>query len=441
MESPAETLAAQAASTAARLTELARPADPADLAQVVAGLTTTELLELSRGVSTMSNLVDAIAARVSGEIAARSARDVEEPLAKRMGEKSAPALIAALGNLSIGRAAEWVGVGKGLVARRSLVGESLPCEHPLVADALDSGRLCLTGARMVVQALEHIAKFTTVDEVARVEAYLVEQAALVGVTGLRPLARGLVDRYDTDGIEPREEALRQKAFLKTWERDGMFCGRFAADPENGGYILAAIEARMNPRRQVKFTDPDDPAADPAVEDTRTLDQRRLEAFAAIARESLQHDPGDMSGTPVAMLVTITEEALTTGVGTAQIFGVGEPVSAKTARRMACSAKIFPVVLSGDSVPLDFGQGRRLFSEAQRLAMALRDGGCVWWGCPEPPGRCDAAHVEGWWAQDGPTNLSNGVLLCPYHHRRFDNDGWALEFRNGIPYLVPPAWVD
>jgi hypothetical protein len=32
-------------------------------------------------------------------------------------------------------------------------------------------------------------------------------------------------------------------------------------------------------------------------------------------------------------------------------------------------------------------------------------------------------------------------MCRFHHRRFDNDGWELENIDGIPWLIPPAWVD
>src|SRR3954454_3318593 len=73
-------------------------------------------------------------------------------------------------------------------------------------------------------------------------------------------------------------------------------------------------------------------------------------------------------------------------------------------------------------------------------MAVRDGGCSWPGCTEPPGRCEAAHIRAW-QHFGETNLDNGVLLYPFHHRRFDNDGWGFEWRNRVPYFIPPASLD
>jgi hypothetical protein len=34
-----------------------------------------------------------------------------------------------------------------------------------------------------------------------------------------------------------------------------------------------------------------------------------------------------------------------------------------------------------------------------------------------------------------------MLLCSFHHRRFDLDGWALEHRDGARWLIPPGSVD
>src|SRR3954468_1261828 len=210
MQRSSDTLVEAALALAALVTEH-DVSGSGSLAEVVAGLTEADLLEGSSRVGVLRNLIDAVGARFGGEIAVRSASGLGEPLAKRLGEKSAPALIAATSNVPLARAAAWCGVGEALASRRSLTGEELPCPHPLVAEALDAGRLCLEGARTILDALTHIARFASADEVADAERFLVEQAALVPVASLRPLARTLIDRFDQDGVEPREEALRQKA--------------------------------------------------------------------------------------------------------------------------------------------------------------------------------------------------------------------------------------
>ena len=75
-----------------------------------------------------------------------------------------------------------------------------------------------------------------------------------------------------------------------------------------------------------------------------------------------------------------------------------------------------MVLGGRSQVLDVGRKRRLHTEAMRLAMAVRDGGCTTRGCQTAPGMCHAHHDTPW-ARGGKTNVQTGRLLCPHHHRR------------------------
>lgn len=130
-----------------------------------------------------------------------------------------------------------------------------------------------------------------------------------------------------------------------------------------------------------------------------------------------------------------------GLGWAEVAGCDQPISAATARRLAADAEIIPVVMGGPSEILDQGRAMRLFTTAQRRAMALRDGGCVWPGCHAPPGWCEAAHRLSW-LDGGATDLDNGVLLCPFHHRTLDAEGWRFERDDGgVLWLIPPGHVD
>src|SRR5690606_11200020 len=137
--------------------------------------------------------------------------------------------------------------------------------------------------------------------------------------------------------------------------------RFIADmhPEGAGFVCAALDAHTAPRRQVAFHADDDgdrpPAANPDDIDTRPLAEKRVDALIAVCRESLANDQGTLAGTSVTMLVTVPLETLQTGVGTATIAGVDEPISAGTARRLAADAELIPVVLGADSEVLDLGR--------------------------------------------------------------------------------------
>src|SRR4051794_37485262 len=120
MTNPSDALAEQAAAFAARVAELAVPGGDDALAQVLDGTSDAVLRELVERLGPLSRLVDAVAARIGGEFAARSARGLEDPLARRLGEKSAPAAIAAIAHVPVSRAAEWCRTGQALAPRRAL---------------------------------------------------------------------------------------------------------------------------------------------------------------------------------------------------------------------------------------------------------------------------------------------------------------------------------
>ena len=119
-------------------------------------------------------------------------------------------------------------------------------------------------------------------------------------------------------------------------------------------------------------------------------------------------------TGATVVVTMTLETLTGGLADATL-DTGDRIAAHTARRLACEAGIIPVVLSGRREVLDQGRRRRLFTRAQRIALATRDRGCTAAGCHTAAWFCHAHHDQPW-ATGGTTDLTNGRLLCPTHHR-------------------------
>jgi hypothetical protein len=129
-----------------------------------------------------------------------------------------------------------------------------------------------------------------------------------------------------------------------------------------------------------------------------------------------------------------------GLGEAHIDGIEQPISAGTARRLAADAHIIPMVLGGKSEVLDLGASRRLFTRAQRLALAERDDGCAVRGCHRPPSYTEAHHIE-WWSTIERTDLANGILLCSKHHHGVHRDGWGIEVIDNVPWFIPPSSVD
>jgi HNH endonuclease len=91
---------------------------------------------------------------------------------------------------------------------------------------------------------------------------------------------------------------------------------------------------------------------------------------------------------------------------------------------AVMARLPPTLGGAPTQPLDVGRATRVIQPAQRTALAVRDGGCVFPGCARPLSWCEAHHL--WhWLDGGPTDLTNLALLCRAHHRAVHEGGWHL----------------
>jgi hypothetical protein len=395
------------------------------------------ILDALRQVGDLRRVAATLGAELAQVLAGRWAD--ENSAVRRSGEKSPAFLVARTAGIDPAEAADWCSAGAVATVPTNLQGEVLPTRYPLLAAAIAEARLELSGVRLIAETLDELALRASADDVSMIERVLVDLAPSLTTRELRRLCREAIEHADPDGAEPREDELRRRSGVQiVRRRDGLVQWIITMHPEAAGFLTTAVDARTAPRRQPTFQEDD---VELAVEhDNRTLGQQRLDALVSIARDSLCRDDGELAGTPVTMVVRLDYEALLSGIGSARIDGIDTPISAATARRLACDAEIIPAVFGGPSERLELGRSKRLFSKVQRRAIAIRDGGCTWPGCTAPPGWCEVAHIVAW-LLGGETNLDNGLLLCPFHHRRFDRDGWGFEWRDGIPWFIPPAWLD
>jgi hypothetical protein len=84
----------------------------------------------------------------------------------------------------------------------------------------------------------------------------------------------------------------------------------------------------------------------------------------------------------------------------------------------------------------------LFSARQRVALAIRDGGCLFPGFERPASYAEAHHID-LYSQGGCTDLDRGVLLCRFHHMLIHDNGWRIT-RDGKGAFVlhrPPGEGD
>ena len=118
-----------------------------------------------------------------------------------------------------------------------------------------------------------------------------------------------------------------------------------------------------------------------------------------------------------MLVTIglddLKQRTRPGVSIGGVDG-GTLLGPETVRRLSCDGTLTAAILDTGGQLLRLGRARRAFTSAQVRALWLRDRRCSFPGCHAPATWCDAHHLRHW-VDGGPTDLTNGTLLCERHH--------------------------
>ncbi|MET4780782.1 DUF222 domain-containing protein [Glaciihabitans sp. UYNi722] len=411
------------------------------------GLTDSELLHTLEVAFAEKRRVEAKLTRLAADVVTRSRPSLgADGLATRRGDGSPAALLANLGLIALAEAHRLCRVGDATGDRTSLLGERLPARYPAIAAGLDRSEIPLDSANLIVSALEQVTPRADADEVRAAEEFLVAFARSNPADSVRKLAARCRDALDTNGIEPREEKLiERRALRRTILANGMKRYQLDLDPVGSAYLDAAIDAEVGSvLRRPRFVDADSPDGcndgHDQLPDSRTIAQIAADAIVDLARHGIACADKTVPLPAATIVVRMTLESLMSGLGQARIDGIEQPISATTARRMAADAGIIPMVLGGRGEVLDLGVTRRLFSRAQRIALAERDDGCSWANCHRPPSHTEAHHII-WDSRGGTTDLINGILLCSMHHHRIHRDGWEVRVVDNVPWFIPPSAID
>ncbi len=183
----------------------------------------------------------------------------------------------------------------------------------------------------------------------------------------------------------------------------------------------------------------DAKARPVTSDEqRSPAQRQAEALADVCGYVLDHgEVPECGGRRPHLNVLVRLEDLENRARAA-CLDFGGTLSPESLRMLACDAAVVPVVLNGKGQPLDVGRATRTIPDGVRRAIAARDRGCV--GCGRPPSWTEIHHIKPW--QDGgETALHNCVMFCRACHRLHHHSEWEVRIRDGLPELIPPAWID
>lgn len=205
--------------------------------------------------------------------------------------------------------------------------------------------------------------------------------------------------------EQEDEERRGRSFrtLHALPRGEMTEYRLVVEPEGAAIIEAAVSALSAPAKDEE-----------GRLDARSPAQRRADALLTVVQRGVSAPEGVPQTSKAQVMVTIPWSELLNSTYGAGITATGQVLSPGVVRRMACDGSIIPVVLGTKGEILDMGHEKRLFTPGQHRALWHRDTMCTFPGCTIPPQWCDAHHVAHW-VDGGPTDLSNGALLCGRHH--------------------------
>ena len=380
------------------------------------------VMEWLRLAGEARKIADAWVAVAAGEMQRRSDPSLGGAgLARREGARTPEELVKS--------ATGATGGGGGAALR---VGRLAQTDGSVLGGAVVEGSVSVPAAEAIRAGLE--GADAPAELVAEATQLLCDEAATLDPDRLRTRAREVRDELDEAGLAGREAVLRCRRSLRRVDlRDGMKRLIWDYDPLTAGVVDEIYDRATSPRRGgPRFVDTDEVARAEALErDDRTTEQIASDAFTELLRQAATL-PTDVllgKGTP-AVRVLVPAADLVAGTGHGVIEGSGEAISIGTVQALACANGTQPALIDSLGNVLDLGREQRLYSRHQRVALAIRDGGCLWKGCERPPSWCEAHHIDHYVRDHGRTDLDRGVLLCKHHHLKLHNEGWEIRRREG-----------
>ena len=259
---------------------------------------------------------------------------------------------------------------------------------PETAGALADGAITPQHARMIADAADQAA----VDESELLDAAASEPTDVFGHT----VRKHVNDRTAGEDLEERRRRQRARREVSiTRQPDGMYKLFGLFDPVAGARVEVALAAAARKLRRAE--EPNNRA---------TVPQRFADALEMLVTRS-----GKGAKQSTTLLVIANYDLVAGQLADAQLVD-GTPLSADELLRVALEAKILPALFDTAGQPLWLGREYRDANEAQRIALAARDRGCV--GCGASNSFCQPHH-DRYWENGGPTDIDNLCLLCNHCH--------------------------
>ncbi len=274
--------------------------------------------------------------------------------------------------------------------------------------------------------IDHAAALVNTAQTAGAEA-VDNDEALLGMAESKPadVFAGDAKRAELKASRDRGEAelkRQRKARRASLGKDrdsGMGYLHAELDPVSHGLLAQALQTHAD-----RLWRKDSRAGDAK---SRTAPQRMADALleTITGLDALTHQPlpatssgGKGSGRP--QLIITADIGLFDGRnpdGACEILGTG-PVPPSILGRLSADTRVAGMIFGGNGQALWLGTSTRTPNAAQRLAIAVRDKGCV--RCGAPMHMADIHHIVEW-ENGGPTDIDNLQALCGPCHRQHHHD--------------------
>ena len=254
------------------------------------------------------------------------------------------------------------------------------------------------------------------------EAFLAARAQCEGYDEFRrTVARHVAEASRDDGASLLEQQRQQRSARVFTSRDnGMVVINGQFDTVTGARLASVIAATE--RRLYHHEDP---------KSRPTPAQRTADAIARLICEPDAQRPAGTSLLVVADYDMVNHQLASTR------FADGTPIPINEIAKIAVDAQVLPAIFDDATGDLRMGRSRRTATDLQRMALALRDQGCI--GCGTHPDHCRSHHMD-FWQRGGPTDYANLALVCHDCHEKIHQEGFTVEphhTRHGRFRLQPP----
>ena len=332
------------------------------------------------------------------------------------------------------------GLGRHRARRQAKTANALNA-LPTTLDAAKQGWISIDHAQVLGESHQR-APLSTEQELALITAAITEDLDEFK----KIVARSEDQRHADDGLT-RNERQRKRRSGKVFDGDNdMVVLHAEFDRVAGERVKASLFALAD--RMFR--------EDAKTGSDRTHEQRTADAMVALITQQPQRadkagsdadSNGDHAGgtsddrleggelTPQAttLIVTVDYDTLSGQLKNAGLID-GTPIDIDELRHIACGASILPATFAADGQPLYMGRKQRAATAAQKLALYVRDKRCI--GCGMRASACDAHHII-WWDDDGPTDITNLVLLCPKCHKKVHKQGYVVNQDSGGRHQLRP----